>query len=65
MSRETTTVAHDYWVTVCNQCKTASCWHGEFMCDGSDNAGTVDMLASELRKLSNEVREVSTRWDST
>lgn len=36
-------------VTVCSACRCASCWHGEFMCDSSRCAGTIDVLASELR----------------
>lgn len=44
----------DYWVTVCDKCLQASCWHGEFMCDEAQNAGTVDKLASELRRISTE-----------
>jgi hypothetical protein len=41
----------DYWVVVCDKCLTASCWHGEHMCQESDRAGTVKKLASELRQL--------------
>lgn len=43
------TVYPDYWVTVCSACRTASCWHGEFMCQASANASTVDVRASALR----------------
>jgi hypothetical protein len=40
----------DYYVTVCSACRCASCWHGEFMCDGAWlGAGTVEALASVLR----------------
>lgn len=39
----------DYFVTVCDACRCASCWHGEFMCQESMTAGTVDVLASVLR----------------
>lgn len=39
----------DYLVTVCSACRCASCWHGEFMCDASRTAGTVNALASGLR----------------
>lgn len=38
----------DYWVTVCDKCLCSSCWHGEFMCQESQNAGTKEMKASEL-----------------
>lgn len=41
----------DYMVTVCAECHTASCWHGEFMCNDARNAGTVEMKASELLAL--------------
>ena len=39
----------DYYVTVCSVCHCASCWHGEFMCEASRGAGTIDVRASELR----------------
>ncbi len=39
----------DYFVTVCSVCRCASCWHGEFMCEASRNAGNVEVLASVLR----------------
>lgn len=29
------------WIVVCDACGRASCWAGEFMCDESENAGTV------------------------
>lgn len=41
----------DYYVTVCDQCLTASCWHGVFMCQESKDAGTKKLLASELLRL--------------
>lgn len=41
-------------ITVCDQCLTASCWHGEFMCSGSPNAGTVEKTRAELRRLNRE-----------
>lgn len=41
----------DYYVEVCSACLCASCWHGEFMCQVSDNAGTRKMKASELRRM--------------
>jgi len=44
----------DYYVTVCNSCLTASCWHGEFYCQRAKTAGTVEKLASELRALDAE-----------
>lgn len=44
----------DYLVTVCDACLRASCWHGEFYCDGSRGAGTKDIPASELVKMGSE-----------
>lgn len=41
----------DYFVYVCDNCLTASCWHGEFMCEKSDIAGIKKMKVSELIKL--------------
>jgi hypothetical protein len=44
----------DRVIVVCAQCLTASCWHGEFMCDGSDVAGITTRTASELDALNRE-----------
>ena len=44
----------DYVVTVCAACLCASCWHGEFYCEKARSATTVEMRASELRKLKRE-----------
>ena len=41
----------DYWVTVCAECKKASCWHGEDMCDNARDADIVEMRASQLDRL--------------
>lgn len=41
----------DWEVTVCAECLTASCWHGEFMCDRSRHANVKSMRASELNVL--------------
>jgi hypothetical protein len=41
----------DYYVTVCAECCTASCWHGKFYCERAKSADTKRMRASELRKL--------------
>jgi hypothetical protein len=38
-------------VEVCDQCKQASCWYGEFMCNESSNAGTQIKTVAELREL--------------
>ncbi len=44
----------DYYVTVCDKCFQASCWHGVFMCDYADSAGTVEKKASDLMIESRE-----------
>ena len=41
-------------VTVCNECLTAACWHGEFMCERSRKAGTVERTVGVLRELNRE-----------
>lgn len=41
-------------VTVCGACLTASCWHGEFMCEKSRTAKTVQRSVAELRALNRE-----------
>lgn len=46
--------ARDWYVTVCDKCFTASCWHGEFMCWDSKAAGTREMMASELDAIGYE-----------
>lgn len=38
----------DWCVTICDACRTASCWHGEFMCERSQHAGTTEAWASQL-----------------
>ena len=38
-------------ITVCKECLTAACWHGEFYCDKYKEAGTTNMTVAELRKL--------------
>ncbi len=35
-------------VTVCEKCKRASCWQGEFMCDDGKSASTVERTRDEL-----------------
>jgi len=47
----------DYLVTVCDACLTASCWHGEFMCNAAYEAGTVEIRASKLREMGKESTE--------
>ena len=49
-------------VTVCSECLTASCWHGEFMCDGAKYADIKEMPKSELKKLG---LEHPSHWDKS
>lgn len=49
LTRKGPQMNRDYIVTVCSACRCASCWHGEFMCQASRTAGTVDIRASVLR----------------
>lgn len=42
------------YVTVCANCLTAACWHGEFMCDEAYTSGTVSRTIKELRELNRE-----------
>lgn len=44
----------DYMVTVCASCLTASCWHGEFMCEKARYANITMLTASKLRELDRE-----------
>lgn len=44
----------DYLVTVCASCLTASCWHGEFMCQKAKTSTTTVYRASELRAAGRE-----------
>lgn len=46
--------ARDYYVTVCSACRCASCWHGVFLCQESQQASTIEVLASVLRKEDRE-----------
>lgn len=41
-------------ITVCDKCLQASCWQGEFMCDESQGAGTVQKTRRELEALALE-----------
>jgi hypothetical protein len=49
----------DPLITVCDQCLTASCWHGVFMCQRSFAAGTIRVPRSDLARLN---REHSDYW---
>ncbi len=44
-------------VTVCDKCFKASCWHGIFMCDDAQTAGTVDKTVAQLRELNVENKD--------
>jgi hypothetical protein len=46
----------DRVITVCSACLCASCWHGEFMCQESGVAGTVEKTVRELDALGREHR---------
>ena len=35
-------------ITVCSACLSAACWQGEFMCDDSYSAGTIEKRVNEL-----------------
>lgn len=48
------TTEPDYWVDVCSACRTASCWHCEFVCWNYRGAGIVAVRASELIAENNE-----------
>lgn len=41
-------------VTVCAECLTAACWHGQSMCDRSSTADIVQRSVDELRALDRE-----------
>jgi hypothetical protein len=38
-------------ITVCDACLRASCWHGLFLCEDYQTAGTTQKTVRELRKL--------------
>jgi len=41
-------------VTVCSECKQASCWQGKFYCDKAKMAGTVELTVAQLREMALE-----------
>lgn len=49
----------DPLVTVCANCRQASCWYAEFMCDESKTADVVEVRRSQLVK---EAREHPHYW---
>lgn len=44
----------DSKITVCAECIEASCWLGEFMCEGSRNAGVIQKTVEELIRETGE-----------
>lgn len=44
----------DRLIEVCDKCKTAACWYGEFMCDAARYAGTIKIRKSNLEKMNLE-----------
>lgn len=57
LPRETPTVT----VTVCEACRRASCWQGEFCCDDYKTAGTTQETRGALALLNLESRHYWTR----
>lgn len=58
--------ASHWWqtkITVCDKCFQATCWQGVFMCDESQNAGTVDKTIAELIALN--TGEHPDHWTTT
>ncbi len=41
-------------ITVCSACLRASCWHGEFFCEGHYVAGTVKKTERQLAEINRE-----------
>ena len=52
--------AEDTLVTVCAECRTASCWYGEFMCDGRFSGADVIQVMRGV--LAMEARESPHYW---
>lgn len=48
-------------IIVCDNCLTASCWHGDFMCDDARISGTIEKTVGELKKLK---LEHPSRWEA-
>ncbi len=49
--------AVDYYVTVCDACLRASCWHDYSPCRNARGAGTTEMLRSVLQSRQRESAE--------
>ena len=41
-------------ITVCEACSTASCWHGDWMCEKATHAGSKELPRRKLLELSLE-----------
>lgn len=41
-------------ITVCSECKMASCWYWQFPCEKAFTAGLIEMPVKELAKLNRE-----------
>ena len=54
---------YDPTITVCSKCLRACCWQGEFMCDDSRYASTVERKISTLVKLDNGNTEHPFWWN--
>ena len=44
----------DELITVCAECLTAACWHGEFMCEKAETADLTQKSVKELKELNLE-----------
>lgn len=44
-------ISDETLIEVCDVCLRACCWHGEFMCDDSREAGTIKLPAGFLRSI--------------
>jgi len=47
-------LSNEELIVVCDKCLRASCWHGLFMCDESQDAGTTEKTRKELIDLALE-----------
>jgi hypothetical protein len=54
MPHDPSSTDKDELITVCDQCLTATCWHGVFMCDKAVGAGLTQRKRSELLALNRE-----------
>lgn len=49
-------VRDERMVIVCSECRRASCWHGEWLCEDARNASTVVVSTRVLDAEANEAR---------